>query len=143
MNGLPKLFKTVYPAVGFHFQVKLNNQAYSFKEVSEGGENRFKYKVPTGTKYNNLELKRGLIAKNSELLTWVNNSLTQGFSGRIKTKPLEISLLNEKANKILTWSFVGAWPIGWNSASLNSMNNEVLIESITLSYNYFSTKIIR
>ncbi len=155
MNGLPKMFKTVYPAVGFHFQVKLNNQAYSFKEVSgisseitveeigEGGENRFKYKVPTGTKYNNLELKRGLIAKNSELLTWVNNSLTQGFSGRIKTKPLEISLLNEKANKILTWSFVGAWPIGWNSASLNAMNNEVLIESITLSYNYFSTKIIR
>ena len=42
----------------------------------------------------------------------------------------------------MAWDFVRAWPVAWNSASLNSMNNEILIESISLSYNYFTTKII-
>jgi phage tail-like protein len=144
----------VYPSVGFYFQVMLDNQAYSFKEVSgisaeitteeitEGGENRFKYKVPTGVKYNNLELKRGLVPKSSNLFVWINNALTLGLDKTIKTKALEISLLNEKGNKVMSWSFVNVWPVGWNNSSLNSMNNEILIESISLSYNYFTTKII-
>lgn len=143
-----------YPLTAFHFQVKIDNESYGFQEVSgismemnteeiaEGGENRFKYKVPTVTKYNNLELKRGLVPTNSSLLKWVTETLEQGFLNKVKTKPVEVSLLNEEGNVVMNWSFVGAWPIGWNSASLNSMNNEVLIESITLSYNYFSTKII-
>ena len=146
---------TINPSVGFYFKVKIDNESYSFKEVSgisseinteeiaEGGENRFKYKVPTGIKYNNLELKRGLIPKDSSLMTWINNTLQQGFSNKIKTKTIEVSLLNEEGDIVMNWNFVGAWPIGWNSASLNSMNDEILIESITLSYNHFTTKIIK
>ncbi len=145
----------VYPSSGFYFQVLLNNETYSFKEVSgismeinteeitEGGENRFKYKVPTGLKHSNLELKRGVIPKSSDLNRWVYNTLTSGFDKRIETKTLEISLLNEKGDKIMTWSFVDAWPISWNSAPLNSMDNEILIESMSFSYKYFTTKMIR
>ena len=145
----------VYPSSGFYFQVLLNNETYSFKEVSgismeinteeitEGGENRFKYKVPTGLKHSNLELKRGVIPKSSDLNRWVYNTLTSGFDKRIETKTLEISLLNEKGDKIMTWSFVDAWPISWNSASLNSMDNDVLIESMSFAYKYFTTKVIR
>ena len=147
--------KPVYPSSGFYFKVTLDRQSYSFQEVSgisletnteeitEGGENRFKYKVPTGAKYSNLELKRGIVAESSDLNRWVHNALTLGFDKRIETKLLEVSLLNNKGNKIMTWSFVDAWPIGWNIASLNSMNNEILIESLSLSYKYFTTKIIR
>ena len=146
---------TINPSVGFYFKVKIDSESYSFKEVSgisseinteeiaEGGENRFKYKVPTGIKYNNLELKRGLIPKDSSLMTWINNTLQQGFSNKIKTKEIEVSLLNEKGNIVMIWNFVGAWPVGWNSAALNAMENEILIESIALSYNFFTTKIIR
>ena len=147
--------KPVYPSSGFYFKVALDKQSYSFKEVSgislettteeitEGGENRFKYKVPMGVKYSNLELKRGLVPESSDLNRWVYNALTLGFDKRIETKSLEVSLLNEKGNKVITWSFVDAWPMSWNTASLNSMNNEVLIESLSLSYKYFTTKIIR
>ncbi len=147
--------KTVYPSPGFYFEVKLGNETYSFKEVSgiaseitteeiaEGGENRFKYKVPSGIKYNNLELKRGLVPKGSNLFTWINNTLQQGFSKPIKPKELEVSLLNEDGKKTLTWNFSGTWPVGWNSSSLNSMSNEVLIESISLSYNFFTSNIIK
>ena len=143
----------VYPSVGFYFQVKLDNEAYSFKEVSgisseinteeiaEGGENRFKYKVPTGIKYNNLELKRGLVPVDSPLYTWVRNTLEQGFAKAIETKSFTVLLLNEEGESVVLWNFEGVWPVGWNVASLNSMTNDVLIESITFSYNYFTTKI--
>ncbi|WP_452223623.1 phage tail protein [Lacinutrix chionoecetis] len=147
--------QSVYPVAGFYFQVKVGTEAYSFKEVSgisseinteeiaEGGENRFKYKVPTVTKYTNLELKRGVVAKNSNLLTWVNNSLSQGFSKPIKPKKLEVSLLNREGDIIMLWDFVGAWPVGWSTANLDAMNNEVLIETLSFSYNYFTSKIIK
>ena len=148
------MMEQIYPAVGFYFLVELDKQAYSFKEVSgisteitteeitEGGENRFKYKVPTGVKYNNLELKRGLVAKNSDLFVWINNTLSLGLDKHIKTKDLEISLLNEQGTKIMSWNFVKAWPVGWNSSALNAMNNDVVIESVSFSYNYFTTKIV-
>ncbi|MEM5567085.1 phage tail protein [Psychroserpens sp. AS72] len=146
--------KTVYPSGGFYFQVKVENETYSFKEVSgisleitteeiaESGENRFKYKVPTSQRYSDLVLKRGLVPENSELDRWIYNTLNLGFDKPIETKTLEVSLININGNKIMTWSFVNAWPLSWNIASLNAMNNEVLIESINLSYNYFTTKII-
>lgn len=145
----------VYPSADFYFQMTLDNQTYSFKEVSgisseitteemaEGGENRFKFKVPTGVNYSNLELKRGLIDKNSSLFKWIDSSLALGLETPIKSKTIEVSLLNEEGNKVMSWSFVGVWPVGWNRSSINSMNTEVLIESISLSYTYFTTKIIK
>ena len=143
-----------YPSVGFYFQVKVENETYSFKEVSglsagidtmeieEGGENRFKYKVPTNVKSNNLELKRGLIPENSILMKWITETIEMGFSNKIEPKTVEVSLLNEKGDIVMLWNFIGAWPVGYNSAPLNALNNEILIESISLSYNYFTTKII-
>ena len=144
-----------YPSVGFYFQVKIDNETYSFKEVSgissevnteeiaEGGENRFRYKVPTHVKYNNLELKRGLIPKESGLFTWITNTIENGFTSSIKTKATEVTLLNEEGNAIMLWNFVNAWPVGWNVGSLDAMSNDILIESMSLSYNYFTTKVIQ
>ena len=64
------------PAVGFFFSVDFydgsTKKFSSFKEVSglsvkinteditQGGENGFKYRLPTGAAYQNLVLKRGL-----------------------------------------------------------------------------------
>ena len=142
----------IYPSADFYFQVLLDNETYIFKEVSgisleasteeitEGGENRFKYKLPSISRVSNLELKRGLVSKNSKLLEWINNSLLGRLDQAITTKTLEVSLLSNEGEKVIAWSFVGAWPISWNSAQLNSMNNEVLIESMSLSYKYMESK---
>ncbi|WP_412984021.1 phage tail protein [Pontimicrobium sp. IMCC45349] len=145
----------VYPPVGFYFQVTIENETYSFKEVSgissevsteeitEGGENRFKYKVPTHVKYSNLELKRGIIRNNSKLKSWVTKTLEVGLSSTITPKTIVVSLLNEEGSIVMSWTFVNAWPVSWNVSSLNSMTNETLIESLSFSYNYFTTKIIQ
>ena len=147
-------FKTDYPSVGFYFQVKVDDETYSFKEVSgitsevtteeitEGGENRFRFRVPTHVKYNNLELKRGLVPKNSNLIIWLNETIQQGFSNKTKTKTVDISLLNEERAIVMAWKFMKAWPVACNFAFLDSMHNEILIESISLSYNYFTTQTI-
>lgn len=146
--------KTVFPTADFYFQVKVENEIYAFKEVSgisseftteeiaEDGENRFKHKVPTNVKYSNLELKRGLVPENSKFIKWINDTIQPGFFNKIKPKNVEVSLLNEEGAITMSWSFVRAWPVAWNFASLNSMNNEILVESISLSYNTFTSKIV-
>ncbi|CAN5330689.1 hypothetical protein BH23BAC1_BH23BAC1_17710 [soil metagenome] len=74
-----------YPPVGFHFLVKFEDFSEEtdtyFQEVNglsvtinteefaEGGENQFVHKLPKGTSYDNLVLKRGII-KNSKILNW-------------------------------------------------------------------------
>lgn len=79
-----------YPPVGFYFGVSIEGfndtidaefQSVSglsvdieTEEYAEGGENRFKHKLPVRTKFPNLVLKRGLVVKDSSLLKWCNNA---------------------------------------------------------------------
>lgn len=83
-----------YPPVGFYFGVSIVGfedtidaefQSVSglsvdieTEEYAEGGENRFKHKVPVRTKFPNLVLKRGLVVKKSSLLDWCRNA-TENF----------------------------------------------------------------
>lgn len=65
-----------YP-LGFYFELSFKDEDAAFKEVSGiskelsmeevvcGGENRFKYRLPTITTSQNLVLKRALIPKGS------------------------------------------------------------------------------
>lgn len=65
-----------YPPLGFHFKIEFGNQKdeYQFQsvsglnvdleteEIAEGGENRFKHKLPLRARYPNLVLKRGILS---------------------------------------------------------------------------------
>lgn len=144
--------KTTFPSVGFYFQIILDNQAYSFKEVSgissdidteeiaEVENNRFKYRIPANPKYNNLELKRGLIPKNSNLFLWLNNSLNSDLIEPITPKTVAISLLNEEAKLVMSWDFIDVCPVGCISSSFSGQDDEILIESINLSFSHFANK---
>ncbi len=141
-----------YPLVGFYFRLtfplSLGVVDTSFKEVSgmtmemgteeiaEGGENRFKHRVPTGAKYQNLVLKRGITSLVSPLSLWCETTLGGGLSSTLITQTVLLSLLNENGLPIKNWSFINAWPVKWEFSPLNSMNNEILIETLELSYDY-------
>lgn len=141
-----------YPLVAFHFRLSFPSTSglldTSFKEVSgmtmemgmediaEGGENRFKHRVPTGARYQNLVLKRGITSLASPLSVWCESTLTGGLSTTIVTQTVLLSLLNEKGLPIKNWTFINAWPVKWEFSPLNAMNNEILIETLELSYNY-------
>ena len=144
-----------YPPVSFYFSVTFVGVMaltdYKFQEVDgigaeisteeikEGGENRFAYQVPTRSKFNNIELKRGLVSAGSLLAKWCTDTLTGGFTDKIATQNLLISLLDEDAFPIMSWNVNGAWPVAWNVSKLHAQENNIAIESIKLAYTYFNT----
>ncbi len=140
-----------YPPVGFHFKVEVlglqppNDNDVRFSEVSgltvemsteevaEGGENRFVQKFPTRAKYQELVLKRGLL-QNSEIVKWIRQCLEDY---QIKPKNIDIKLLNEEHQPLMTWHVVNAYPTKWTVSDFNATNNAVVIESLQFFYQYF------
>ncbi|NUN12894.1 MAG: phage tail protein [Myxococcales bacterium] len=140
-----------YPPPGFHFRVdvqglKPHESDMRFTEVSglamellteeipEGGENRFVQKYPSRTKYPELVLKRGLLT-NSEILVWIEECV-----GGLQITPRDINviLLNDDHEPLLTWHLTKAFPTKWATSDLNAMNNAVVIETIQFFYQTFT-----
>ncbi|MBI1919793.1 MAG: phage tail protein [Geobacter sp.] len=140
-----------YPPVGFHFNVEVlglppNDQDVRFTEVTglslelgteevpEGGETRFTQKFPTRAKYPELVLKRGLLL-NSQVVEWVRQCI-EDFE--IEPRNIDIKLLNEEHQPLITWHVVNAYPTKWSVSDLNASNNAVVMETLQLFYQYFT-----
>lgn len=108
------------------------------EEVVEGGENRFVHRLPKAAKYSNLVLKRGVVATESALLKWVADNAGTRLSTPIETKNVVVSLLNPSGNPLVAWAFANAWPVRAQIAPLNATDSRVLIETVELSYNYYT-----
>jgi phage tail-like protein len=141
-----------YPPVAFHFKVEvidlpealdddvrfsevsgLSMESAS-EEVPEGGENRFVQKYPTRAKYPELVLKRGLL-KGSGIRKWAQQCIQDQ---NITTHGVDVKLLNEKHEPLLTWHLVNAYPTKWSPSDLNATANAVTIETLQLFYQYFT-----
>lgn len=134
------------PQSSFYFKVEIDRDQLSFQEVSglememeieeisEGGENTFKHRLPKAVKFNNLVLKRGFIKKDNQLVDWFKNSLEAAFEGHMRKKPILIHLLDEKGKEVLSWNVVNAYPVKWSMSNLNSQNSELAIESVEFAY---------
>ncbi|NQU53540.1 MAG: phage tail protein [Bacteroidetes bacterium] len=135
------------PPLGFHFRVEFANIKGEFQfqsvsgltvnltteEIAEGGENRFKHKLPVKTSFPNLVLKRGLLV-DSALIKWCRKAV-EDFN--ITPTDITISLLNEKHEPLMTWNVVHAYPVKWATADFNAEESKMVIETIELAYNYF------
>ncbi len=108
-----------------------------FETVVEGGENRFVHRLPRYTKFSNLVLKRGLVYKASFLAEWFGATIGSGFSIPIIPQNLLLTLLNPDGFPLVAWGFVNAFPIRWETSPMDSMNNQILFETLEFSYNYF------
>jgi phage tail-like protein len=141
-----------YPNVNFHFMVQFpfdptgTTIDVSFQSVTgldstleteplkEGGENRFTHMLPVRRKYGPLVLKRGLLGPDQSQLTAY---LQLVFENDVFT-PMDlvtIHLLDETHQSLLTWSVNNVWPLSWKLGELNSLQGEVLIETLELNYN--------
>lgn len=141
-----------YPPVGFHFLVEFEGLGTTEKdhqfqsvsglsvdieteEIAEGGENRFKHKLPVKTKYPNLVLKRGLLI-DSEVIDWCKDAI-ENFE--FKPVNLTIKLLNEEHQPLVTWNVVHAYPVKWSVEDFSALESKLVVESFELTYNYFTT----
>lgn len=143
--------KDVLP-VGFHFGVRflgMNQQVdqefqqvtglsveVELEEIAEGGENRFKHKLPKGSKYGDLTLKRGL-SPHSQVLEWCRKAVEELD---IVPYDLQISLLDAQHMPLATWTVVNAYPIQWSVADFHAEESKVVIESLKLGFDYFTLK---
>ena len=139
------------PPSGFHFAVffelfPITHNDFRFQEVSgltvtveteefaEGGENRFKHKLPKRTSYGQLELKRGLFV-GSGIVKWAIDAI-ENF--QFAPTNVTVALLNEFHVPLQAWYVVNAYPIEWSVSGFNAQSSEVVIESIKLNYNYYN-----
>ena len=101
------------------------------EEYIEGGENRFAYKLPKGTKHDNLKLTWALSKDNEQLMDWVNKAINDLD---ITTKCLYVSLLNEKHKPVKWWEVYNAYPVKVSVSDFDASKNEIVIETIELAY---------
>ncbi len=137
-----------YP-VSFRFELSFRGEDAAFQEVlgiskemnveevACGGENRFKYRLPTASSTKNLILKRALIPKGSKLAQWCAYTLDSSLVYAINTKDVRVRLLNAKGASCIEWTFYGAYPVKYSISDLKSTENQLAIESIELAYRYF------
>lgn len=135
--------------VGFYFKLSFKGDDAAFQEVSGiskelhveevtgGGENRFKYKLPTTVTNSNLVLKRALISSGSKLLDWCAGTMDDSLVAAVQTHDVTLSLLDEKGNSSVSWTFYNAYPVKYSVSDLKSQENSIVIESIELAYTYF------
>jgi phage tail-like protein len=141
-----------YPPLGFHFRAEVlglppSDNDLRFTEVSglsvelgteelaEGGENRFLQKYPIRAKYPELTLKRGLLVS-SQVFGWVRRAI-EDF--QIEPKNIDVTLLNDEHQPLLTWHVIGAYPTKWSVSDLNASSNTVAMETLQFQYQYFTT----
>jgi len=142
-------------AVSFYFELLFKGDKIDFQEISgiseelnveeivSGGENRFKYKLPTTSTHPNLGLKRALVPENSKLVTWCKNSIAGGLINSIETNDVSVNLLGANAVVRMKWTFHNAYPIKYSFSDLKSQENGLVIESIDLAYTYFEISSIQ
>jgi phage tail-like protein len=137
-----------YPA-GFYFQLSFKGEDAAFQEVSGtskefgieevvcGGENRFKYRLPTVATSQNLVLRRALVTKSSPLVNWCANCIDQSLVNKITVHDVWVSLLNADATVLKMWTFHNAYPVKYSISDLKSQESALVIESMELAYTYF------
>jgi phage tail-like protein len=142
-----------YPPVGFHFKVEVldvssnaNDIRFSevgglstelaTEEVAEGGENRFIQKYPLRSKYPELVLKRGLLT-DSAVWEWVRKCVEEYD---IQPKNVDVNLLNESHQPLMSWHLVNAYPTKWSVSDLNASANSIVVETLQLYYQYFTVR---
>ncbi|HET9976065.1 MAG TPA: phage tail protein [Burkholderiaceae bacterium] len=139
------------PPVGFHFRVEVlglpsgeNEMRFTevgglaaeltTEEVPEGGENRYVQRYPVRAKYPDLVCKRGLLVK-SQIWDWVHGAIDNLAA---TPKDIDVSLLNDRHEPLVTWHVRGAWPLKWAVSDLNASANAVVVETLTFAYQSFA-----
>lgn len=142
-----------YPPWGFYFRVVFNDISqdtndvrfqsvsglsveYDYESYKEGGENRFEHKLPVRTRYSDLVLKRGMLT-DSDVIRWVLDA----FRNRVfKPATVTVTLMNEISEPLRTWNVANAIPKKWLVSDFNATENSILIETMELTYQYFTVQ---
>jgi len=139
-----------YPLTVFHFSVSWGGDNIGFSEVSGLSQEvqaiEYRDGLMSGTtlplkrpglkKAGNITLKKGMVADNIELYTWLNNS----GQPNVERRDLVITLLNDEGAPVFVWSVAQAWPVKCEGPGLKASGNDIAIESVDLAHEGITLK---
>ncbi len=105
------------------------------ESISEGGQNLYKHKLPTGIEYNELVLERGAVI-GSPLNLEFNATMTLF---KFAPSNVLITSLDENDVPIMGWLFERAYPVEWSVSDLDATSSDVIIDTFKLAYARFQS----
>lgn len=127
-GGLIPVFDTAFQ------EVSGIGSEMDIETVTEGGENRYQYKLPKTVKQQNLKLKRGMTNMLSGLVVWCKATFEGDHILPIQTQIVTVCLCNKNGIPVRSWIFDRAYPVKWTVGGFDAMKNEIAIEEIELAY---------
>jgi len=134
--------RAINPYMGYRFLVEFEGVTIGgFSEVSgiqaetkvasvkEGGVNDHLHKIPEGTEYQNLTLKRG-ITDSRLLWLWYRDVVL----GKVVRRNIFVVLLDAAGNERWRWLFANAYPVKWVGPDLKADSTTVGIESVEIAH---------
>lgn len=104
------------------------------ESYTEGGQNRFRHSLPVRSEYQDLVLKRGLGTDLSGISMWCSQAIEDFV---FSPANIVVSLLNENGNPVKAWYVSHAIPLSYEVAEFNAEESKIVIETMTLKYNFF------
>lgn len=163
--------KELYPIPSFNFRVtsseasmglgtvtqltgiEVNSQGGSFQTVrgisatlqtehyNELGNTNSQVTLPSAISYEDLELSRGIVNKESSFGKWCGDFLTSyNHFYTIRRKTVNVFLMDATQNEIVaSWTFYNCYPITISVSDFDAMIGDALaIETIRLKYSRFT-----
>ena len=119
------------PEAGFS-EVILPESTIEVIEYRSGNEKESGVrKIPGRAHYGNVIFKRGAIGSLNLYAWW--NEVRNGNIGAFRTVTVQLQD-EERAQIVLTWKFMRAWPTRYEFSSLNGQGKDTLIETLELAF---------
>jgi len=96
----------------------------------EAGANSIIHQLPGQTTYGEVELSSGL-TQSQKLWDWFMSAV----NGKVVRKNISIVMMGtDRSTEKMRWNLQDAWPRRWRAAPLDTLAQEVAIESLTLVF---------
>jgi phage tail-like protein len=139
-NASPGTRPNPYPGYNFRFEALGVTEAH-FSQVSgmgikvrpiswrEGGSRSILRRLTGQVEYTDVTLKYGLTSS-ADLFNWMMTAV----DGSVQRKNVTIVQLDSASNEVMRWDLIDAWPVQWQGALLDALDNAVAIETLVLTY---------
>lgn len=87
-------------------------------------------KLPEIGRFGNVTMKRGMLAKDSQLLDW----FTRAQIGEIEPHNVFVTLHDQLGQSVMTWKLATAWPVKVLAADLKADSDKVALEEVELAH---------
>jgi len=109
------------------------------KPIREGGNNRGFVNLVEPGEFAPLGLKKGLASGNNELFLWmkrIHDTTGVGVKPFMRAN-ISIVLMNEKGSEVGRFNLYNAFPSKYELGQLDGKTNEIAIESLDITFDYF------